>query len=223
MSVYVYAISERAAKVPGCLGIGEQELRLVRAGGLAALVSDEPGLSSETEQDLWQHERAVEGLMAAGHDVLPMRFGTVVADEQAVAALLRERAGEFAAGLERVAGSVELAIRAVLYDRGADAADRPDRERPGTRYLGELKQREDLADRVEQRLRERLAPLARASRYRRLRAAPPTIASAHLVAQEQLEEFRAGAAELAEETDFAEVFCTGPWPPYSFVGAEGGG
>ena len=44
-------------------------------------------------------------------DLLPVRFGTLVADEEAAARAVAERSEELLAGLERVRGAVELALR----------------------------------------------------------------------------------------------------------------
>jgi hypothetical protein len=210
MSVHVYAICDGDAEASPSTGIGAQPLRMVRCGRLAALVSDSGGdAPSGREEELWQHEQAVEALMA-GHDVLPMRFGARLADDEAVAVLLRAREGELRRGLLRVAGGIELGIRAT------PSAPAPERS-TGSCYLDGLKRRDELAGELQRRIEHALAPLARDSRFSRPRYAAGTVASAHLVERERLEEFRARAAALAEELDSAALSCTGPWPPYSFA------
>jgi len=221
MSVLVYAICESDADAPLCRGVGGQPLRIVRDAGLAALVSDAPAdVPGGGEQELWEHEQAVEALMAE-HDVLPARFGTSVSGEEEARGLLSERAAEFRRGLARVAGSFELAIRASLAKPSGSGPARSLAESPGSSYMHALKAREDLAKELDRRIALALGPLSRASRSTRPRGAPETVASAHLVERRRLGEFRDRAAQLAEEVDFAEVFCTGPWPPYSFSEDEG--
>jgi len=137
-----------------------------------------------------------------------------------VRALLDERGAEWRRGLEWVAGSFELAVRGALAERSSPAAGASGGQAPGSSYMLALKAREDLASELDGRIARALGPLARASRFTRPRGAPASVASAHLVERSRLHEFRDRAAQLAEEIDFAEVSCTGPWPPYSFVAAE---
>lgn len=82
--------------------------------------------------------------------------------------------------------------------------------------MGRLNRRRrarDLAERIDQPL----AALARESRHQLLRTPNLPLSGAYLVERERLAAFRARVAELDEEIDQAEVICTGPWPPYSFV------
>jgi hypothetical protein len=223
VTVILYAICDGQAAAPACEGVGGYPLRMVRAEGLAALVSEAPeGPPGVGEQDLWQHESAVEALMAE-HDVLPVRFGTRVDGDEQAQALLRGRAQEFRSGLERVAGTFELAVRASLAKPTGPAAQRATSDSPGASYMEGLKVREELVEELDRRIAGALGPIARASRSKRPRATPSSLSTAHLVERDRLGEFRERAAQLAGEVEFAEVFCTGPWPPYSFVGTEENG
>ncbi len=49
---------------------------------------------SPTEDNLWQHEAVVEALMT-DRTVLPVRFGTVLADEAAIQAVLEAHYADF--------------------------------------------------------------------------------------------------------------------------------
>ncbi|MBI4759356.1 MAG: GvpL/GvpF family gas vesicle protein [Chloroflexi bacterium] len=60
-----------------------------------------------TEANLWLHETVVEALMV-DRAVLPVRFGTVLANEAAVQAVLTAHHADFVANLKRVRGRVEL-------------------------------------------------------------------------------------------------------------------
>src|SRR5689334_16078755 len=102
MAVYLYAISEAHAQAPSADGLDGEPLRLVHSQRLSALVSDVRRSTREVgETELWQHETAVEALMST-RDVLPVRFGTVLASDAEVHALLEERDDEFSSALRQV-------------------------------------------------------------------------------------------------------------------------
>lgn len=225
MTVYLYAVTEEISPVPTDLGQGlqGQTVRAVASSGLMAVVSDHrDGSVRPSEADLWAHERVVEGLMA-DRAVLPMRFGSLLADDAVARALLSDRAAELRAALRHVAGAIELGVRVAWSVDPAQPEPEPEPkaagDASGSAYLmGQLSRRQrarDLADRIDQPLAE----LARASRHQLLRTPNLPLSGAYLVDRERLEAFRARVAELDEQIGQAEVICTGPWPPYSFVKA----
>jgi len=224
MGVYLYAICGDDAAVPDDVsGFDGAPLRMVRAGGLAALVSDRSSAPPEPREDtLWEHERVVEALMA-GHDLLPARFGTELDSDAAVAELVLSRAEEFRSALAYVAGAAELGVRAACVGDLAPSIRRLPEAHAGHGYLAQrigVHQRvRALADRVEQAL----GPLARAHTIRMPAPTSATISAAFLVAHERIDEFAHRAAALDAEIVDGRVFCTGPWPPYSFSNAAGRG
>jgi hypothetical protein len=181
-------------------------LEAVTAGGLQAVFAREDGpAGTPTPDELWAHERVVERLME-DRAVLPMRFGSTVADEQALRTLLREDEPRFAEMLGRVSGHIELAVRAFEAEPAAVAAEAT----TGRDYLlGKLRD-----DQRSEALHEPLAALASASERRPGRE---LLRGAYLVARESVPRFRAAVERLQEEHPELTVVCTGPWPPYSFV------
>src|SRR5947209_6621802 len=109
MSVLLYAIGEADVSCQGA-GLDGSPLRTRTHGTLAAVISDIDGAPPADIDHLWEFERVVERLMDAG-TILPGRFGTVVADDAGIDALLTERQAELAASLEQVQGRVEYAER----------------------------------------------------------------------------------------------------------------
>lgn len=213
--VYCYGVCEASGAVGGD-GLQDQPLRTVAAAGLTAVVSDVDGARpAASEEALWRHEQVVEGLMAGGA-VLPMRFGSVLDDDRAVAALLRERAAEFRQALERVAGAIELGVRAA-WESGA-SAPQPARAHSGAGYLQGLLDHRSRASDLAERIDAPLSAMSRDSRRRLLVTPRLPLSGAYLVDHDRLEAFRQQVAVLDEEIDQAEIVCTGPWPPYSFVG-----
>lgn len=217
--VYAYAIAESLREPPGGTGLDGTPLRVVAADGLAAVVSDRDDAQLTVSEDsLWAHERIVERLMEE-QAVLPMRFGSVLAGDDAVEAMLSERQAELSEGLRRVRGAVELGVRIAWEE---DAVQRPDPDGaagPGTAYLMALSRGRRRAAELAERVDRSVAGLARARVQRRLASPSLPVSAAYLVDRANVEGFRARIAELGSELSGVDLVCTGPWPPYSF--AEG--
>lgn len=221
--LYVYAITDpgAGAAVPGIEGAPVIE---VREGELKALVSAHERLAPPGGTDrLWEHEAVVESAGMRGAAVLPLRLGSALVDEDAVRALLRERADEFEAILARVRGAVELSVRAALAaPEEPAAAATPGMAGAGTAYmLGRLAQAKH-AEAIMRIVNRPLAALARD--HTRLGAAfadhDAQVRLAYLVERDAIDPFRARVEVLAETHADLELTCTGPWPPYSFVGGD---
>jgi hypothetical protein len=178
----------------------------VHSGGLSALCApagdpDEP-LSADA---LWRREAVIEELMET-RDLLPVRYGTRVADEAAAADALAERRDELEAGLARVRGAVELAVRV----HGDDPEPAPSAAASGREYLRARIGRTQAAA----RLHEPLAALARDSV---VQSGAELLRAAYLVERDAVGAFVARGHELQREHPALAVLCTGPWPPYSFA------
>jgi hypothetical protein len=115
-AVYVYGIlpgDVEYEEPPTGLGTPPSPVRLVRHRDIAALVSDvEVSNRLGTPDDLLVHEELLDA-SAATVPVLPLRFGAVLANEDAVAAeLLEPYYDEFSAALEELEGFQEYIVRA---------------------------------------------------------------------------------------------------------------
>jgi len=204
--IHVYALTEATRAMPRLEGIAGRPVTELAVAPLAAAFSthrdaDELAVSEEC---LWAHERVVEALMAE-RAVLPVRFGAAFGDERALTAALEPRREELARDLERVRDRVELGVRIRV--------DAPDaRPRSGRDYLaGRLDERSRI-DGVHQRL----AALAHESS---VTLGARGLTASYLVERGAVERFAAEADRAAGEVAGVDVVCTGPWPPYSFVGA----
>jgi hypothetical protein len=164
----------------------EPPLRAVRCGRLSAVCAPaEPG--EVTADALWRREALLERLME-DRDLLPVRFGTLLPDEAAAERALAERQDDFAAGLDRVRGAVELGVRVQGDERDLRARARALRD-----------------------VHEPLAALARAGA---VLPARELLRAAYLVDRDQVDRFVARVDDL--QGAYA-ILCTGPWPPYSFT------
>jgi hypothetical protein len=202
--IYVYAVTERA---PG-LAPPRAPLRTVTHECLAAVYEIASAPPEPSPGALWHHEQVAAGLMA-DRAVLPLRFGSVLVDERALRAFLRERREEFGRALEFVRGRVEVAVRARV-DAPRRAAGGGGRD-----YVAaKLEQRRSRA-RLAEQLRAEFAPLAHDAT---MRAGDDEVAASYLVDRSRLDEFMLRARELDARRPDVGLACSGPWPPFSFTG-----
>jgi hypothetical protein len=169
-------------------------LHAVSSGGLVAVCGAVAGREPTTDA-LWRHEELMESLME-DRDLLPVRYGTRVDDDAAVARVLEERRGDLLAALDRVRGAVELSVRVRMA-----TAEAPD---PAALIRG--------AD-----VHEPLARLARDSDRRLPRLQGEVLRAAYLVERDGVQAFVAEVARLQDARPELRLLCTGPWPPYSFT------
>jgi hypothetical protein len=182
----------------------EPPLRVVRAGGLGVVVA--PASEDEVDADaLWRREALLERLMEQ-RALLPVRFGTLVADDAAAAEAVAGRSEALAGALRRVRGAVELSVRAV-------APGQPDEGSPG-----EHLQARAAHERTAAVLHERLAAAAREHARHDGRE---LLRAAYLVDRGEVDRFVSLVRELQAEHGELSILCTGPWPPYSFAEPEG--
>ena len=115
MGVYVYGIVPGDVELnSGVHGVGDPpgEVRLVRSGDLAALVSEvDVTKPLGTPEDLQAHVDILDATITDA-PVLPSRFGAVLTNEEAVAKeLLDANHDEFAAALQQLEGRAEYIVR----------------------------------------------------------------------------------------------------------------
>jgi hypothetical protein len=184
------------------------------------------------EAHLACHAAVVEEIMAS-RPILPVRFNTFMRTEEAVLALLDERAQAFRSALERVRGKVEMGLR-VLWKPPVGVELSADREipgkGPGAEYLHKkLKAERRTAglraagERPIQELQALLRPLAAETWVRRFPTHRLLFTAAYLVERDRVKAFREGVAKAREAFSRLSFLLTGPWPPYHFVnGAHDG-
>lgn len=183
-------------------------LHAVGCGRLTAICAPVDEHSGGADS-LWRHEELVESLMET-RDLLPVRFGTQLADDEAVAQAVGARGGQLAQRLELVRGAVELALR--VDERGA--AEPPlTGAATGTEYM------QLQADRVRngRMIHDELAALARETT---MLPGPELLRAAYLVERSNVDAFVARVRKLQEANPELVLICTGPWPPYSFADEE---
>jgi hypothetical protein len=238
--VYVYGVLAAAdAASLTITGVEGSPVRAVQSGDLAALVSDVAGGALAAAREVRAHWRVLEAASEQA-TVLPVRFGTVMEDDDAVCEqLLADGAERLNALLQQLAGRVQVTVRGT-YDEDAllrsvvagsrdiaalrervrgvpEAAGYYDRIRLGERIAGEVERHR--AAHAAHAL-DRLAPLAVASREEAA-GADTAFHFAFLVERQGIEAFSSAVGELTEELgDRISIRYVGPLAPYSFADAE---
>ncbi|MBQ0998790.1 GvpL/GvpF family gas vesicle protein [Streptomyces sp. RK62] len=237
MSTYVYGItaSSHPALPEDMGGVGDpaRPVRILKAGRLAAVVSDAPEGLRPKRRELLAHSNVLAETGAAGC-VLPMRFGSVAPDDDAVVSVLEERAEHYAERLDALEGKDEYNVKAnhaeeaVLHrvlsenpqlramteaNRQAGGGSYDDRLRLGEMVAAAVKEQEarDATD-----VRHTLEPAAAA-----VNVGPDSsgwLANvSFLVARDEADVFLAAVEQLRKGHPHLEVRLNGPLPPYSFV------
>ncbi|MFI9645254.1 GvpL/GvpF family gas vesicle protein [Streptomyces sp. NPDC052040] len=237
MTTYVYGIA--AASHPslpdGIGGVGDpaRPVRVVTRGELAAIVSDAPEGLRPKRRDLLAHQ-SVLSEAAAGGSVLPMRFGSVAADDEAVAGVLTERVDHYLERLDALGGKIEYNVKAshdqdaVLHrvmaenpdiralaeaNRAAGGGSHEDRLRLGEMVAGAVQGREGQDASA---VRDSLEPLAEA-----VSVGPDSTGwlanVSFLVDRDASASFLDAVEEVRKAHPHLDVRVNGPLPPYSFV------
>lgn len=197
--LYVYGVLRaKEERSFGLLGLGAPpaEVRLVRDGELAAVVSAGPrGVPDPTRDNLLAHHRVQEEVMRE-HTLLPMAFGLTLPGRDEVVELLRSAQDAFTGVLVRLEGRLELGLK-LLWDR-----DRMPREE---------------AERDAQAILEALRPQATAARVVSPIGERMVLNAAFLVERERLDAFDAKVRSLAARSEWLTFQYTGPWAPYHFA------
>jgi hypothetical protein len=211
--IHLYAVTDRpgAALPEGPMRDGP--LREATANELAVVFTPrEDPVADPSPEALWAHEEVVEALMR-DRAVLPMRFGTCLATEDAAVALLEGRGAEFARLLEGVRGRVELSVR--VMDGGGESPPRPS---SGSEYLMQRLGARDDARQIEQAVHAPLARMAERSTSNLAPARGGVLTGSYLLDEDGVASFTEQVRRLQETNPSLTLTCTGPWPPYSFVG-----
>ncbi|MER6112934.1 GvpL/GvpF family gas vesicle protein [Streptomyces hirsutus] len=235
MSTYVYGIiaSTHPAVPEHLSGVGEGPLRVLKAGDLAAVVSDAPEGLRPKRRELLAHQNVLSEVGAEGC-VLPMRFGSVAPDDNAVTDVLTERAEHYKERLRALDGRVEYNVKAnhveeaVLHHVMAvnpevRALAEANRKAGGGSYDDKIRLGEMVAGAVRGQEAEDGAAVQRA-----LEPAADAVSVgpestgwlanvSFLVERDAAANFMAAVDRVREAMPHLEVRLNGPLPPYSFV------
>lgn len=239
MDAYVYGVVAAAdGWSPSAEGVDGRPVELVERGGLAALASDAPTVPVRANRrNLTAHSNVLQEAVAE-RCVLPMQFGVVLPDREAVRAeLLEAHADRLTAQLDAFKPYVELGVRIVcpedallrtvvseraeIADLRADLEGRP----PEATYYERIRLGELVAQAIadkRQAITEltiaRLEPLAAATEPGDALHEHMLANVAFLVGRDRVAEFDAAVERVgAELGDAVRVSYIGPLAPHHFV------
>lgn len=235
--VYVYAITRAGSLLPAdANGVGSPaaQLRVIRQGGIAAVVSDAPANLRARRRDLLAHQELLLRLSGQG-PVLPMRFGMVAPDEETVRGQLAAQEADHLVVLEHLADGVEINVKALPAQNalGSLIAEHKNvrrlrdeaRRRPG--YEANVRLGEAVATALESRAAEAGRRVLRelTSRARAMAPGPDVqgcvLNVSFLVGRGDSDDFMSAAEKFAESRrERVELRLAGPLPCYSFVSVE---
>jgi hypothetical protein len=241
VACYVYGVVPAPARLPGQLhGLGPTgRVSLVHTERIAAVVGEVSlGRPLGTRADLMNHERVLDALVDAGVTVAPMRFGAVVADEQAVTEeLLLPHQEHFTELLGKLAGRTQFTLtgryeeepvlREVLEEypeirelRGEISALSREqayhqRLRLGEMIVGALEEKRQQDGAA---VLDALTPYAVDVVARELPQADGVVNAAFLVAEEGRDEFDAAVEDCGRRlAGRVRLRLLGPVPAYDFM------
>lgn len=233
---YVYGIVPQATDLPSHLA-ADGKLTVLGHKRVGAVVSRLDGRLAAGPDEVRRHAEVLNGLVLNA-PVLPLRFGTVLPDRDAVVTgMLATAHDEFAAALDELAGRAQFTVRAryvmdaVLREvRAEDPAIRrlsdelrdchgeayqPERVRLGE-LVAEAIDAKREADAAE--LMETLSPYAAAVRWQALPGDDGIVDAPFLVEYESQAGFENAAEGIAKRWhERARVRLIGPLAPYDFV------
>ncbi len=238
MGLYVYAVGKASeGDLPPLQGVLDRPAYRLEAASLCAIVSECPLDNVRAERKhIAAAQRVLSGVNAE-FDLLPMTFGTVTKSEEDLRRFLNDNYEGLSSQMERVSGSVEMALRlsldvpdpiAYLVARSPAlkaARDRTFRARHKTSYDDRIR----LGQQVDQAFthyRESLTAQVLAaigdscseSIKLPIRDEKQIANLAILVPRAGLETFGAAINTAAAQMDCDVVFnLSGPWPPHNFV------
>lgn len=239
MAVHLYGVVPAATPLPDMVGRRDSPLRLVGDEDVAVIVSDVDEHAPAGAKDLLAHARTLEACVEYA-TVIPMKFGIMLQDDDAVRREVLERDHESMQELlQSFDGLIQVSIRVFLEEEPALREilnRRPDlramRERtrepvPSGPTSGQLQLGQAVAEALEQLAAEYAASLAKlfetvtvSASIPEPRASLEVLNAAYLLKRADQQQLDALVAAVRRQYFGVLVLrYVGPQPPYSFLEA----
>lgn len=215
-------------------------ISLVQYGELAAVVREVDKAAVEINEQAILHHEAVIEFALEQQTVLPVRFGTVLPNVQAVEEALKRYYSRLEILLRELAGKVEMGIRVLAPGRTTNEESKPTiepGETPSAQSAlppGKLSGREFLLQKYQDHLRSKQVQLADQDVLEKVHSvvsplsvkwqlnknpSPALLLSAvYLVNNGNIGDFQEKCRILMEQHPEYKILFSGPWPPYNFSG-----
>jgi hypothetical protein len=207
--IHVYAFADDLRGLPAIRGIEGAPLECISVDDVFTVYSrrEAPGSAERVREEAREHGAVVDALVSESAAVVPVRFGELAEDAQALHDSVRARVESIRRSFDHVRGCVEVGLRV-----WAEAETTPTAT-TGSEYLRAHAGRQHVVDALHSDL-ERCARDVRLDN--RPRIGSELFSAAYLVEGDRLGEVAAVVDRFGGEHPELTVVCTGPWAPYSF-------
>ncbi len=236
---YIYGIIETPQDHRfGAVGIQEEEVYTLGTERLAMVVShyseSEKNYVPSSRENMLAHQLTLEKVMEE-YTLLPVKFGTVAANESKIQDLLQRREKEFLQAIREIEGKVELGLKALWKDLPSIFAEIVEENDDIKRLKQKAERRQDQSLFIEigKMVQEALANKKQSSAESILEVLNPTAVStklnanltdamylnaSFLVSKGREKEFDNLVEEIGEQYEQKVKFkYVGPLAPYNFV------
>jgi len=234
MAWYAYCIAEKEAfpelahhrkPVPldshsGVLG---NQIFLYPASDFAVVVSEHNSEDNLDPKSAVDHARVVADCFKHS-TVLPFRFGTVFADDEALRRSVRSNQRQFNANVERLRGKAEMHLKVVLEDGGPNSPKYASSPCVGKEYLSRLREtatlqreRQTKAKAVFVQVHRMFSPLEEEITCRCTDSGKMLLDISHLIEHGNIERYQNKYSSVGQSMRDCQMMLSGPWPPYHFI------
>lgn len=210
----------------------------------AALTQTSGTLQNQDGAILQAHENVIDAIMQYT-TIVPLKFGTILKDEQAALQLLEEQGEHFKSLLTKFQGKVECGLKVYVDKRVVlqhmmqrdpeltNPQEQPEPRSKGTAYLFARKKEEQFKEhvnnellRIAEHIFNTFGQTAFDMKQNNLLPQKATgkkkemiLNAVYLVGQEQVATFHEQAKSITEQYAPIEIELdfSGPWPPYNFM------
>jgi len=205
-------------------GIQGNQIFLYPASDLAVIVSEYSPCETLTQQSGVEHARVISDCFKMS-TVLPFRFGTVFADDEALRRSIRSNQRQFITNIERLRGKAEMHLKVMLEDCCKEQVRRYLPEGSvGKAYLSNLREsaalqreRQTKARAVTVQMHRMFLPLAEEVSCKRVESGKMLLDIAHLIDSTMVERYQNKYSSASVQMKDCQMQLSGPWPPYHFV------
>ncbi len=234
MAWYAYCIAERQAfpelsrhrrptPLADVKGILDHQAFLFPAGELAVIVSEHSGdeVADLGQQAARDHARVIAECFHHS-TVLPFRFNTTFADDEALRRSVRSNQRHFIANVERLRGKAEMHLKVLVDDTcpGTSLRDMT----VGQQYLISLREsasrqreRQSKARALSVQMHRMFLPLAEEVSCKRTDSGKMLLDIAHLIDNKTIARYQSKYTSATVQMKECRMQLSGPWPPYHFV------
>lgn len=217
MILYLYALADRLPAIEGLAGIGGEPLVSVETAVARLIGGWLPALPAAERVTLEAQDRVIRALHERADALLPMRFGTAVADPARAVEAIEVMAPGLADRFALVRGREQMTLRVVRREPRAvvESTPAPLVIQTGTDYL-RARAGKDAPPELAPLL-DATRPLRRALRVERGRHDDAVATVYELVDRGGSDAYRWRVAEASRRLPDLAVHVSGPAPAYAFA------